>query len=259
MRVDEPDVAATGDAEVGVAGLPRCPFTAQPITATSNASGYARSRSSTTRARFSTPTLSRAHDGHAIITGPRSRRPRAFRISHATSTSFTGSAVRETRSVSPMPSASRDPIPTELLIAPANSVPASVTPRCSGYGTFAAEHPVRADHRRHVRRLDRDLEVAVFELLEELDLLERRRDQRLGLVLLGERVEMLRERARVRADAHRNAGALGGPHHLRDLVRPADVPGVDADGRHAGVDRLEGKRGVEVDVRDDRGSARAGR
>ena len=114
------------------------------------------------------------------------------------------------------------------------------------------EHPVRADHRRHVRRLDRDLEVAVFELLEQLDLLERRRDQRLGLVLLGERVEMLRERARVRADAHRNAGALGGPHHLLDLVRPADVPGVDADGRHAGVDRLEGKRGVEVDVRDDR-------
>ena len=28
-------------------------------------------------------------------------------------------------------------MPTELLIAPANSVPASVTPRWSGYGTFA--------------------------------------------------------------------------------------------------------------------------
>ena len=61
-----------------------------------------------------------------------------MRISHATSTSFTGSAVSETRSVSPMPSASSEPIPTALLIAPANSVPASVTPRWSGYGTFAA-------------------------------------------------------------------------------------------------------------------------
>ena len=28
-------------------------------------------------------------------------------------------------------------MPTALLIAPANSVPASVTPRCSGYGTFS--------------------------------------------------------------------------------------------------------------------------
>ena len=28
-------------------------------------------------------------------------------------------------------------MPTALLIEPANGVPASVTPRCSGYGTFA--------------------------------------------------------------------------------------------------------------------------
>src|SRR5436190_73842 len=114
------------------------PLTAHPITATSNACGYFTSRSSTTRARFSTPTLSLPHDGHAIITGPRSRRPSALRISHATSTSFTGSAVSETRIVSPMPSMSRAPIPTALLIEPANGVPASVTPRCRGYGTRAA-------------------------------------------------------------------------------------------------------------------------
>ena len=72
------------------------------------------------------------------MTGPRSRRPSAFRISHATSTSLTGSAVSETRTVSPIPSASSEPIPTALLIEPANGVPASVTPRWSGYGTFAA-------------------------------------------------------------------------------------------------------------------------
>jgi len=40
--------------------------------------------------------------------------------------------------VSPIPSASSDPMPTALLIEPAKGIPASVTPRCSGYGTFAA-------------------------------------------------------------------------------------------------------------------------
>src|SRR6266511_640030 len=47
-------------------------------------------------------------------------------------------AVGETRMVSPTPSMSNVPIPTALLIEPANGVPASVTPRCKGYGTFAA-------------------------------------------------------------------------------------------------------------------------
>ena len=46
VRVDEADVAAAGDAEVGVARLPG-PFTAQPSTATSKCCGYAASRSST--------------------------------------------------------------------------------------------------------------------------------------------------------------------------------------------------------------------
>src|SRR3712207_7196262 len=41
------------------------------------------------------------------MTGPRSRRPSALRISHATLTSSTGSAVNDTRTVSPIPSMSR--------------------------------------------------------------------------------------------------------------------------------------------------------
>ena len=52
-------------------------------------------------------------------------------------TSSTGSAVSETRIVSPIPSTSSAPMPTALLIEPENGVPASVTPRCSGYGTFS--------------------------------------------------------------------------------------------------------------------------
>ncbi len=39
-----------------------------------------------------------------------------------------------------------------------------------------------------MRRLDGDLEVAVLELLEELDLFERGGDERFGLILLRERV-----------------------------------------------------------------------
>jgi hypothetical protein len=49
-----------------------------------------------------------------------------------TLTSSTGSSVRETLIVSPMPSARRVPIPTADFTPPAGSGPASVTPRWSG-------------------------------------------------------------------------------------------------------------------------------
>jgi hypothetical protein len=114
------------------------------------------------------------------------------------------------------------------------------------------EHPVRADHRRHVRGLHGDLELAVLELLEELHFLEGRRDERLRLVLLRERLEVLRQRARVGTDPHRDPRVLGRLHHLLDLIGAADVPGVDAHGCDACLDRLERERGVEVDVCDDR-------
>ena len=67
--------------------------------------------------------------------GPRSRRPSALRISNAVLISSTGSAVSETRIVSPIPSTSSAPMPTADLIEPENGVPASVTPRWIGYGT----------------------------------------------------------------------------------------------------------------------------
>ena len=102
-----------------------------------------------------------------------------------------------------------------------------------------------------MRRLDRDLERPVAELLEELDLLEGGRDERVGLVLLSEVEKMLRQRARVRADPHRNPRPLGRADHLLDLLRAADVSRIDADGGDTGVDRLERQRGVEVDVGDD--------
>ena len=68
--------------------------------------------------------------------GPRSRRPSAEDLP-ADLDLLPGSAVSEMRIVSPMPSMSRLPTPMALLIEPLAGVPASVTPRCSGYGTFS--------------------------------------------------------------------------------------------------------------------------
>ena len=141
-------------------------------------------------------------------------------------------------------------MPTELLIDPANGVPASVTPRCSGYGTFEAS-------RRYARIMvgtwldfTEILKSRKSEALEQPHLLERGLDQSLGLVALRKLVQVLRQRAGVRADAHRDPRGLRGAHDLRDLVRAADVAGVDPDCRDAGVDRLQGEARVEVDVGD---------
>src|SRR5947208_11255471 len=74
--------------------------------------------------------------GQAISTGPRSRRWRALRISQATLTSSSAWNVEsEILIVSPTPSARRVPRPTADLSDPDHLVPASVMPRCSGYGT----------------------------------------------------------------------------------------------------------------------------
>src|SRR3954463_15567019 len=85
---------------------------------------------------------SRPQVGQAMSTGPRSRRCSALRISHPTLTSSSAWKVeREMRMVSPMPSASRVPSPTADFSDPDHLVPASVMPRCSGYG-------IRCDSRR---------------------------------------------------------------------------------------------------------------
>ena len=85
---------------------------------------------------------SRPQVGHAISTGPRSRSCRALRISQATLTSSSAWKVEsEIRIVSPMPSASSVPSPTADFSEPDHLVPASVIPRCSGYG-------IRSESRR---------------------------------------------------------------------------------------------------------------
>ena len=61
-------------------------------------------------------------------------RSRARRMSSPAFTSSTGSAVRDTRMVSPMPRWSKLPMPMADFTRPIRAVPASVTPRCRGYG-----------------------------------------------------------------------------------------------------------------------------
>src|SRR5262245_3146912 len=73
--------------------------------------------------------------GQAISTGPRSRSLSALRISQPTLTSSSAWKVeRLILIVSPTPSASRVPRPTEDLSDPDHFVPASVIPRWIGYG-----------------------------------------------------------------------------------------------------------------------------
>ena len=61
-----------------------------------------------------------------------------FKISKPTLISCTGSAASDTRSVSPMPSASSIPKPTADLTEPERIPPASVIPKCSGWSISLA-------------------------------------------------------------------------------------------------------------------------
>ena len=114
------------------------------------------------------------------------------------------------------------------------------------------QQPVRVDHQRHVRRLDRDLHVVEVDLAEQIELVHRRRDERLGrdaAVALGHgRVE----RARVHADADRQAAILRLGRDELDVLGLADVAGVQPQRLHPGLDRGERELVLEVDVGDDR-------
>jgi len=70
--------------------------------------------------------------GHAISSGDVTRAPVAFKMSNATGISSSGSAVSETRIVSPMPSSRSVPMPIADFTVPYAGKPASVMPRCSG-------------------------------------------------------------------------------------------------------------------------------
>ena len=103
------------------------------------------------------------------------------------------------------------------------------------------QQPVRVDHQRHVRRLHRDLHVVEVDLAEQVELVHRRRDERLGrdaAVLLGHRGV---ERAGVDADADRDAAVLRFRRDELDVLGLADVAGVEAQRLHAGFHRARAR------------------
>ena len=114
------------------------------------------------------------------------------------------------------------------------------------------EHPVGLDHERHARGLHRDLHVVEVDLTEVVELLDRRGDQRLG----GRTAEPLGdlgvEAAGVHPDPDRQTPVARRGGDLLDLRRLADVPRVEPERVHPGLDRGEGEPVVEVDVGDHR-------
>ena len=156
------------------------------------------------------------------------------------------------RMVSPMPSASSVPRPDRGLQRARPLRARLGDAEVQRVVDLLAQQAVRRDRVRHVRRLDRDLEVLEVEPLHQLDELDRGLDQRLDRVLALELVQVLGQRAGVHPDAHRRARRLRPVGHLGDLLGPADVARVQPDAVGAGVDRLQRQRVVEVDVGDDR-------
>ena len=102
------------------------------MTATVMSRGMSRTRCSTWVARPIRSISVRPQVGQETNFTPPGRRPAAFTMAMPALTSRTGSAVRETRMVLPMPSHSRVPMPTADWMGPFHSVPVSVTPRCRG-------------------------------------------------------------------------------------------------------------------------------
>ena len=203
------------------------PFTAQPSTATSIGSSYRRRRSSISATTVSMSNWSRPQVGQAISTGPRSRSLSALRISQATLTSSSAWKVEsEMRIVSPMPSASSVPRPTADLSEPDHLVPGLGDAEVERVVDLLREQAVRGDRVRHVRRLDRDLEVLEAEPVHELHVLQRGGHERLDGVLALELVEVLGKRAGVDADPHRHAGLRALSTTWPTLSCPPMLPGL---------------------------------
>ena len=183
---------------------------------------------------------------------PRRRRPSDFSMSKPTLTSSTGSADSDTRIVSPIPAHSSMPSPIEDLTVPlrkrAGLGDAEMQRVVAGLGELL----IGGDGEKHVGRLARDLELEEIVVLEDLGVVERALDHRLGAGLAVFLQEIAFERAGIDADPHRAAVVLG---RLDDLAHPlgrADIAGVDAQAGGAALRRLDRPLVVEMDVGDDR-------
>ena len=104
----------------------------------------------------------------------------------------------------------------------------------------------------YVARLHRNFELMKVAVLQQLDMVERAFDQRLGTRLPIFLEQILLEAAGIDADADRAAIGLGRVDHFVDAVGRSDVARIDAQARRAGVRGFQRAFVVEMDVRDDR-------
>ena len=249
--------AAAGDADIGLARLARAVDDAAEHRQRQRRRDMLRAAPPAPATVRITSKPCRAQLGQETTRTPRVRRPSAFRISKPTRTSSSGSAESETRIVSPIPAHSRLPMPIAILTVPPISPPASVMPRCSGQSTASASCLIGGDGEEHVGRLHRHLVFVEIVVLQQLDMVERAFDQRLGAGLAVFFEQVLLQAAGVDADADRAAIGLGGVDHFLHALRRADIAGIDAQAGRAGVGRFERALVVEMDVGDDRHARRA--
>ena len=100
-------------------------------------------------------------------------------ISFAALISSTGSAVRDTRIVSPIPRCSKLPMPIADLISPIRAVPASVTPQMQGIFAFLSNLFIGPYGQIHRRCLQGDHNIVKIVFFQQRDMVESTFTQRL--------------------------------------------------------------------------------
>ncbi len=247
-----PSTPSRGDAYVGLAGLAG-PLTTQPITATWTGS-FSASRTSRARSATSiTSTSARPQEGQAIRSRPvRSRSPRYSSNCLPAFASSTGSAVSENRIVSPMPSSSSVETPATDLMSPPGGGPGLGDTEVQRIIRRVCQEPVGLDHRGHMGVLHGDLDAVKAHVFEVADLLHCGRHQCRRCRSPVFRQQILIERTCVDSNADRQTGIARSSGNLLDVFLFSDVARVEAEARHASLDRGEGQPILKMDVRDDR-------
>ena len=247
MRV----VAAAGEADIGLARLARAVDDAADDRSVIGVVMWA-SRSSSASTVSMTSKCCRAQDGQEMTVTPRWRRPSDFSMSKPTLTSSTGSADSETRIVSPMPAHSSMPMPIDDLTVPLQQAAGLGDAEMQRVVARLGQLLIGGDGQEHVGRLHGDLELEEVVVLEDLGVVERALDHRLGAGLAVFLEQVALQRAGIDADAHRAAVILGRLDHLAHPLGRADIAGIDAQAGGAALGRLDGALVVEMDVGDDR-------
>ena len=110
------------------------------------------------------------------------------------------------------------------------------------------EQPIRCDRCENIRGLERNLEVCEVQIFQNVDVAEGALDERLGRRMLVLFEQRLFERARVNADADRNATILACTDDLGNFSLFPDVAGIDPKAIHTLFYCFERETVIEVDI-----------